>query len=235
MAYKASRSHGPRGERRGGINFRVHVDDSELQRALKDIQSEGQDEIRKMINEMMIKAKSEAEDFLLDQRISDRGTRGPRAGSARGNTPNGDRNVYIRIAESLKISDDALFVRLFSAPYPSGYLSQGGRSRSGFKLAMAHSAGVSPFNYSKNTPLLVKSSVFWFLKTRKPLGYTRRPTSGKLSPQFSPPPDDWRDNQHPGFQQVDFIGVAQDYMEDNFDERSEEFLREYLERKGFRP
>ena len=235
MAYKASRSHGPRGERRGGINFRVHVDDSELQRALKDIQSEGQDEIRRLMNEMMIKAKKESEDFLLDQRISDRGTKGPKAGQARGNTPNGDRNPYVRIAESLKISDDPLFVRLFSAPYPSGYLSQGGRSRSGFKVAMAHAAGVSPFNYSKNTPLLVKASVYWFLKTRKALGYTRRPTSGKLSPQFSPPPEDWRDSQHPGFQQVDFIGVAQDYMEDNFEEMTQELLRDYLAKKGFKP
>ena len=32
------------GERRGYVNFRIHVDDSELMNSLKDIQSEGQDE-----------------------------------------------------------------------------------------------------------------------------------------------------------------------------------------------
>lgn len=234
MAYKASRSYGPGGERRGNINFRVHVDDSELRRALNQIQTEGQDEIRRFINEMMIKAKEESEKFLLDQRIHKRGTAGPKAGSARAATPYGDENVYVRIAESLKISDDALFVRLFSAPYPSGYLSQGGRSRSGFKLALAHAAGVDAFNYSKNTPLLVKSSVYWFMKTGKPLGYTRKPTSGRLSPRFSGPPGiDWRQSQHPGFQQVDFIGVAQDYMEENFEDEAERFLETYLRRKGF--
>ena len=233
MAYKASRAYGAGGERRGYINFRVHVDDSELRRALSKIQSEGQDEVRKLINEMMIKAKKESEDFLLDQRIHNRGTEGPKAGQARVRTPFGDENAYVRIADSLKISDDALFVRLFSAPYPSGYLSEGGRSRSGFKVAMAHAAGVEAFNYSKNTPLLVKSSVYWFMKTGKAMGYTRRPTSGRLSPQFSGPPQDWREKQHPGFQQVDFIGVAQDYMEEHFEDEAERMVAEYLRRQGF--
>ena len=112
MAYKASKSYGSRGERRGGVNFRIHYDDSELMNALKDIQSEGQDELRMMLNEMMRKAKTKSQEFLLDQRLSN----GMKAGQAQGETPNGDRNVYVRIAESLKISDDALFVRLFSAP-----------------------------------------------------------------------------------------------------------------------
>jgi hypothetical protein len=40
--------------------------------------------------------------------------------------------------------------------------------------------------------------------------------------------------QHPGFEQVDFIGVAQDYMEENFENEASRFVEEYLLRKGFR-
>ena len=125
MAYKASKSYGAGGERRGYVNFRVHIDDSELMNALKALNAEGQDELRKLINKMMQKARVESQEFLLDQRIHDRGKRGPTARSVQNvMTPNGDKNVYVQIADSLKVSDDALFVRLFSAPYPSGYLSR---------------------------------------------------------------------------------------------------------------
>ena len=56
MAYKSSRKYGAGGERRGFVNFRVHVDDTELINAFKDIQSEGQDEeLRMLINRMMQK------------------------------------------------------------------------------------------------------------------------------------------------------------------------------------
>lgn len=236
MAYKASKSYGSRGERRGSINFRIHYDDSQLMKALKDIQSEGQDELRMLLNKMMQKAKKESEKFLLDQRLSN----GVKARQAKGATPNGDRNVYVRIAESLKVSDDPLFVRLFSAPYPSGYLTKGGRSRSGFKLALAHSAGVGSFDYSERTPLIVNSSVAWFLKTGKAKGYTRKPNSKKYErratkSKFSlPPKKDWRDSKHPGFKQVDFIGVAQDYMDENFEDEAAKFVEAYLRRKGFR-
>lgn len=236
MAYKASKSYGARGERRGNVNFRIHYDDSELMNALKDIQSEGQDELRMMINEMMRKAKKESEKFLLDQRLSN----GMKASQAQGETPNGDRNVYVRIAESLRISDDALFVRLFSAPYPSGYLTASGGSRSGFKLAMAHSAGVGAFNYSSRTPLIVNSSVAWFLKTGYAKGYTRMPDGRRPNGRWSkqgkysfPPKKDWREKIHPGFKQVDFIGAAQDYMEENFEGEAARFVEEYLLRKGF--
>tara|TARA_R100000951_G_scaffold105500_1_gene99328 strand:- start:963 stop:1682 length:720 start_codon:yes stop_codon:yes gene_type:complete len=236
MAYKASKSYGSRGERKGSINFRIHYDDSELMRALKEIQGEGQDELRMLLNKMMQKAKKESEEFLLDQRLSN----GVKAGSVKGETPNGDRNVYVRIAESLRVSDDALFVRLFSKPYPSGYLTTGGKSRSGFKLAMAHSAGVGSFNYSANTPLIVKSSVSWFLKTGYAKGYTRRPDGRKPGGSWTkkgkysfPPSKDWRDGQHPGFEQVDFIGVAQDYMEEHFEREAKAFVEQYLLRKGF--
>jgi len=232
MAYKASRKYGAGGERRGFVNFRVHVDDTELINALKDIQSEGQDELRMLINQMMQKARKESEKFLMDQRLSN----GMKASAAKNPTPNGDKNVYLRIAESLKISDDALFVRLFSAPYPSGYLTKAGGSRSGFKLAMAHSAGVGSFNYSANTPLIVNSSVSWFLKTGYAKGYTRMPKGNKWSKKGKysfPPKRDWRESQHPGFEQVDFIGVAQEYMEENFEEEASRFITEYLRRRGF--
>lgn len=237
MGYKAAKQHGARGERRGYVNFRVHVDDTELMRALKQVQEEGQDELRRLINRMMQKAKTESEEFLLDQRLSS----GHKAGQLRGATPNGDKNVYLRIAESLKVSDDALFVRLFSAPYPSGYLTKGGRSRNGFKLAMAHSGGVGPFNYSPNLPLIVKSSVGFFARTGFAKGYTRMPDGrrpggrwAKDGPYAYPPKKDWRQTQHPGFEQVDFIGVAQDYMEENFEEMAQQFIQEYLRKKGFR-
>ena len=236
MAYKASKSYGSRGERRGNVNFRIHYDDSELMNALKDIQSEGQDELRMLLNKMMQKAKKESEKFLLDQRLSN----GMKASQAQGETPNGDRNVYVRIAESLRISDDPLFVRLFSAPYPSGYLTKGGKGRSGFKLALAHSAGVSGFNYSANTPLIVKSSVSWFLKTGYAKGYTRRPDGRRPGGRWAkegkysyPPSKDWRDGQHPGFEQVDFIGAAQEYMDENFENEASRFVEEYLLKKGF--
>lgn len=238
MVYKSARQYGAGGERRGYVNFRIHVDDSELMNSLKDIQSEGQDELRMLINRMMQKAKKESEDFLLDQRLSS----GVKAGQVQGETPNGDRNVYVRIAESLRISDDALFVRLFSKPYPSGYLTKGGgkASRKGFKLAMAHSAGVGSFNYSSNTPLIVNSSVAWFLKTGYAKGYTRMPDGRKPNGGWTkkgkysfPPKTDWRDRQHPGFRQVDFIGVAQEYMEENFENEAERFVQEYFRRKGF--
>lgn len=236
MVYKSARQYGARGERRGYVNFRIHLDDSQLMEALKDIQSEGQDELRMLINKMMQKGKKETEKFLMDQRLSN----GMKASQAKGATPNGDKNVYLRIAESLKISDDALFVRLFSAPYPSGYLSKGGKSRSGFKLAMAHSAGVGPFNYATNLPLIIKSSVAWFQKTGKAKGFTRQPKNNRY-PRWAgramyslPPRNDMRKKQHPGFEQVDFIGVAQDYMEENFADEAEAFVKRYMKKKGFK-
>lgn len=235
MAYKASKSYGARGERRGYANFRIHFDDRELMNALKDIQSEGQDELRMLLNNMMQKAKDETEEFLLDQRLSN----GKKARQMAGATPNGDRNAFVRIAESLKISDDPLFIRLFSAPYPSGYLTKGGKSRSGFKLAKAYSKGVGPFDYSDNLPLIIKSSVAWFAKTGFAKGWTRRPRNKKIPPpgkgKYSfPPKVDMRTRKHPGFEQVDFIGVAEDYMDENFEEEAEKFVVDYLKRKGFR-
>lgn len=238
MAYKASKRYGAGGERRGYVNFRVHVDDSELMNALKDIQSEGQDELRMLINRMMQKAKKESQNFLLDQRLSD----GTKARDAQGETPNKDRNVYVRIAESLMISDDALFVRLFSKPYPSGYLTKGGgkTARKGFKLAMAHSAGVGSFDYSPNLPLIVNSSVAFFLRTGYAKGYTRMPDGRRPKGRWTkegkyayPPKKDWRTGKHPGFEQVDFIGVAQEYMEGNFEDEAERFIQDYFRRKGF--
>lgn len=236
MAYKASKSYGAGGERRGSVNFRIHYDDSQLMNTLKDIMSEGQDELRMLLNQMMQKAKRESEKFLLDQRLSS----GTKASQAQGETPNGDKNVYVRIAESLRVSDDALFVRLFSKPYPSGYLTASGGSRSGFKLAMAHSAGVGSFNYSPNTPLIVNSSVAWFLKTGYSKGYTRMPDGRKPGGRWTkkgkysfPPKTDWRKKNHPGFEQVDFIGVAQEYMEENFEREAGSWVQEYLRKKGF--
>ncbi len=238
MAYKASKSYGARGERRGGINFRIHYDDSELMKSLNEIQGAGQDELRMLINRMMRTAKKETESFLLDQRLSD----GTKASRIAGETPNGDRNVYVRIAESLRISDDALFVRLFSAPYPSGYLTKGGgkASRKGFKLAFAHSGGVGAFNYASNLPLIVNSSVAFFFKTGYAKGYTRMPDGRRPKGRWSkdgkyafPPKTDWRDKQHPGFEQVDFIGVAQEYMEEHFEDEAGRFVEEYLRRQGF--
>ena len=236
MVYKAAKRYGARGERRGFVNFRIHVDDSELKNSLKDIQSEGQDELRMLINQMMQEAKRESEKFLLNQRLSN----GAKAGQVRGATPSGDKNAFLRIAESLKISDDPLFVRLFSAPYPSGYLTKGGRNRTGFKLAMAYSAGVGPFDYAPNLPLIVKSSVGFFARTGFGKGYTRKPDGRRPKGRWSkegkyafPPKTDWRDRGHPGFEQVDFIGVAQDFMEENFDDEAEKFVTEYLLRKGF--
>ena len=236
--YKASKSYGARGERRGGVNFRIHVDDSELMNSLKDIQSEGQDELRMLINRMMQKAKQESENFLLDQRLSD----GTKARNAQGQTPNGDRNAFVRIAESLRISDDALFVRLFSKPYPSGYLTKGGgkASRKGFKLAMAYSSGVGAFDYASNLPLIVNSSVAFFLRTGYAKGYTRMPDGRQPKGRWSkegkyafPPKQDWRERKHPGFEQTDFIGVAQDYMEGQFEDEAERFVLDYFRRKGF--
>lgn len=238
MAYKASKSYGAGGERRGNVNFRIHYDDSELMNSLKQIQGEGQDELRMLLNRMMQRAKKESQDFLLDQRLSD----GTKASRVAGETPNGDRNVYVRIAESLKISDDALFVRLFSAPYPSGYLTKGGgkASRKGFKLALAHSGGVGSFNYASNLPLIVNSSVAFFFKTGYAKGYTRMPDGRRPNGRWVksgkyafPPKTDWRDRQHPGFEQVDFIGVAQEYMEEKFENEAQRFLQEYLQRQGF--
>ncbi len=238
MAYKASKSYGAGGERRGNVNFRIHYDDSELMRALKEIQGEGQDELRMLLNQMMQKAKKVSQKFLLDQRLSN----GMKASQAQGETPNGDRNVYVQIAESLRVSDDPLFVRLFSAPYPSGYLTKGGGkgSRAGFKLALAHSGGVGAFNYSGNTPLIVNSSVAWFLKTGYAKGYTRRPDGRRPGGRWTkkgkysfPPSKDWRDGQHPGFEQVDFIGEAQEYMQENFEDEAKKFIERYLTRKGF--
>ena len=202
----------------------------------ESILHKGDDESKSKLSELMQKAKKETEDFLLDQRLSN----GVKARQAKGATPNGDRNVYVRIAESLKVSDDPLFVRLFSAPYPSGYLTKGGRGRSGFKLAMAHSKGVGAFNYSERTPLIVNSSVAWFLKTGKAKGYTRKPKNkryerrGAKAKYSLPPKTDWREKQHPGFEQVDFIGVAQDYMDENFEDEAKKFVERYLKRKGFR-
>ena len=238
MAYKASKSYGAGGERRGYVNFRVHVDDSELMNALKDVQSEGQDELRMLINRMMQRAKKESEEFLLDQRLSD----GTKARDARGETPNGDRNAFVRIAESLRVSDDALFVRLFSKPYPSGYLTKGGgkSSRKGFKLAMAYSAGVGAFDYAANLPLIVNSSVAFFLRTGYAKGYTRMPDGRRPNGRWSkegkyayPPKQDWRNRKHPGFEQADFIGVAQEFMEGNFEDMAERFIQDYFARKGF--
>ena len=109
--YKSSLQHGAGGERRGNVNFRVHMDDRQLMNKLKRLGAEGQDELRKLINEMMQKARVQSQEFLLDQKIHDRGTRGPTARSVQNvMTPKGDKNVYVQIAKSLKISDDALFV-----------------------------------------------------------------------------------------------------------------------------
>ena len=110
MAYKASKSYGSGGERRGNVNFRVHMDDRQLMSKLKRLGAEGQDELRKLINEMMQKARVQSQEFLLDQKIHDRGTRGPTARSVQNvMTPKGDKNVYVQIANSLKISDDVSY------------------------------------------------------------------------------------------------------------------------------
>ena len=65
-----ARAYGARGETRGMLNFRVHMDDTQLIEALKDLQTEGQDELKKLIKEMMVEAKEVAEDLLLSQPIS---------------------------------------------------------------------------------------------------------------------------------------------------------------------
>ena len=236
--YKSSLQHGVGGERKGLVNFRIHWDDKQLMSALKDLQEEGQDELRKLINRMMLKAKKESEKLLYKQQISARGTKGGAAGGhINSSTPSGDKSAYVRIAKSLKITDDALFVRLYSAPYPSGYLSQGGKSRGGYKIAMLHAAGSGPFNYSKNTPTLIKSSLYWFLKTGKPRGFTKIPVKKNIDPNgdasFPPRSGNIQDKQHPGFKKVDFIGTAQEYMEDNWDREAEEFIKDYLRKKGF--
>lgn len=232
MAYKASKSYGAGGERRGYVNFRVHIDDSELINSLKALNAEGQDELRKLINKMMQKARVESQEFLLDQRIHDRGKRGPTARAVQNvMTPNGDKNVYVQIADSLKVSDDALFVRLFSAPYPSGYLSQATGSRGGAKLALIHAGGAGAFNYSKNLPGIIPNSVYWYLKTGKKRGYTRKPKSGtatKGDVSYWPKYGDMRDKQHPGFQKVDFIQPAQTYMEKNFQKEAEDLVQRLL-------
>ncbi len=228
MVYKAGRQHGAGGERRGNVHFRVHMDDRQLMSKLKRLGAEGQDELRKLINEMMQKARVQSQEFLLDQKIHDRGTRGPTARSVQNvMTPNGDKNVYVQIAKSLKISDDALFVRLFSAPYPSGYLSQATGSRGGAKLALIHAGGVGAFNYAKNLPGIINNSVYWYAKTGKSKGYTRKPKAGtatKGNVSYWPTSGDMRDKQHPGFKKVDFLEPAQKYMEDNFEKEAKKLV-----------
>ena len=230
--YKSSLQHGAGGERRGNVNFRVHMDDRQLMSKLKRLGAEGQDELRKLINEMMQKARVQSQEFLLDQKIHDRGTRGPTARSVQNvMTPKGDKNVYVQIAKSLKISDDALFVRLFSAPYPSGYLSQATGSRGGAKLALIHAGGVGAFNYAKNLPGIINSSVYWYAKTGKSRGYTRKPKRGtatKGDVSYWPKSGDMRDKQHPGFKKVDFLEPAQKYMEDNFEKEAEKLVRRLM-------
>ena len=229
MAYKASKSYGAGGERRGLINFRVHVDDKEFMNKMKSLGSEGQDELRKLINKMMQEARHESQEFLLDQKIHNRGQQGQTARAVQNvMTPNGDKNVYVQIAESLKVSDDALFVRLFSAPYPSGYLSQATGSRGGAKVALIHAGGAGAFNYAKNLPGIIQNSVYWYLKTGKKRGYTRKPKRGSATKgdvSFWPKSGDMRDKQHPGFKKVDFIEPAQQYMEKNFDKEAEQLIQ----------
>ena len=101
-----ARAYGARGETRGMLNFRVHMDDTQLIEALKDLQTEGQDELKKLIKEMMVEAKEVAEDLLLSQPISNNSNTTAR--SVRGVNVGGSENVYVRIADSLTISDDGI-------------------------------------------------------------------------------------------------------------------------------
>jgi hypothetical protein len=196
---------------------------------MKSLGTEGQDELRKLINKMMQEARHESQEFLLDQKIHNRGQQGQTARAVQNvMTPNGDKNVYVQIAESLKVSDDALFVRLFSAPYPSGYLSQATGSRGGAKVALIHAGGAGAFNYAKNLPGIIQNSVYWYLKTGKKRGYTRKPKRGSATKgdvSFWPKSGDMRDKQHPGFKKVDFIEPAQQYMEKNFEEEAEMLIQ----------
>lgn len=221
-----ARAYGARGETRGMLNFRVHMDDTQLIEALKDLQTEGQDELKKLIKEMMVEAKEVAEDLLLSQPISNNSNTTAR--SVRGVNVGGSENVYVRIADSLTISDDALFVRLFSAPYPGGYESKS-RPRAGGKLAQIHAGGAAPFNYARNLPKIVRSSVWFFLKTGYSSGYTRwnRQMHTRHHAPISPDKD-WRNRMHPGFPRVDFISAAQDYMEQEFEERAKRFIKERM-------
>lgn len=224
----ARRSFGARGETRGMLNFRVHMDDSQLIAAMAELQSEGQDELKRLIREMMEKAKEVAQDLLLSQRIHNRGSEGQQARAVRGVSVDGSENVYVRIADSLRVSDDALFVRLFSAPYPGGYESRS-RPRAGGKLAMIHAGGTGPFNYAPNLPKIVRSSVWFFLKTSYRSGYTRWSPQMHTkihAPAKAGPEGDWRNRMHPGFKRVDFITAAQDWMEENFEKEVERFLKE---------
>jgi hypothetical protein len=224
----ARRSFGPRGETRGMLNFRVHMDDSQLLAAMAELQTEGQEELKRLMREMMEKAKMVAEEYLLEQRIHNRGTEGQQAQAVRGINVDGSENVYVRIADSLRVTDDSLFVRLYSAPYPGGYESQS-RPRAGGKLAMIHAGGTGPFNYAPNLPKIVRSSVWFFLKSMYRSGYTRWSPQMHTkihAPAKAGPEGDWRNKMHPGFQAVDFITVAQDWMEENFEKEVERFLKE---------
>jgi hypothetical protein len=215
----------------------VNIRDDELINAIHDFQTEGQDDLRNLIREMMHLAREESRDLLLSQRLgSDKD--GPNAGAVAGVTNDGSVNAYVEIADSLKISDDALWVRLFSDPYPGGF--QGSR---GGKVAMYYAAGTSQFPYSRKTPLFVKSSIYWYLRTgrkKDATGYPGAPGNVNLRAWWAITKDNknrnkfpvhfrtdsWRNKNHPGFERVDFISVAQEYMEQNFEERVDQYLRD---------
>jgi hypothetical protein len=228
---------GARGETQGPIRFRVNIRDDELIRAIHDFQTEGQDDLRDIIREMMHLAREESQDLLLSQRLGSNKD-GPAAGSVAGTTNDGSKNAYVEIAESLKITDDPLWVRLYSDPYPGGFTG----SRGG-KVAMYYAAGTSQFPYSKKTPLFVKSSIYWLLRTgrkKDATGYPGAPGNVNLRAWWAITKDkrgknkhpvhfrkeSWRNKEHPGFERIDFISAAQEYMEENFEARVAQYLRE---------
>lgn len=194
------------GTRRGNMYFRVDVDDTELQEALRYIQREGDDIIRDYMRAALRVAAHEAREFLLDQEINDEGTtarqvQGVRVGSS--------KNVYVKLAENLRITTRGNRSSLISRPYPTGLIG----SRGG-KLAQIHSAGKGPFDYSPNTPSFVTSSINWYLK------------KGQKQQEFSAP---MKGKKHPGFKRVDYIGVAEEeFMEMAMDPR--EGLMAYVQK-----
>lgn len=168
----------------GKTGFRVYVDDTELRDALDFVKREGDETIREYMRQALRVGAAKAREFLLEQKVDNDKT----AAQVKGVRVGSSKNVYVKLAENLRVSSVGDRTSIISRPYPTGLIG----SRGG-KLAHIHAGGTGPFPYSENTPYFVKSSIAWYLKTRSIQGPFVAPLR----------------QMHPGFRKVDYIGVAE--------------------------
>tara|TARA_R100001230_G_C5680779_1_gene187700 strand:- start:1158 stop:1994 length:837 start_codon:yes stop_codon:yes gene_type:complete len=197
--------------RQGLLRFTVDFNSRELEMSLGRMAQEGQDVLTRFSVLALRRAMKETQELLLEQEIGD----GRTARDVRNDAVAGSKNIYVRLAESLRVTSSNNRARIYSAPYPTGYVSQ---SRPGkVKLARIHAGGLDEFPYSENLPMYVKSSIRYaaFDRANNPTarGRTHAQTSGMKMAE-----------EHPGFSKTDFLGYAERVYADIFNEELFDYI-----------